>query len=108
VANAPEEARYHAALGRSLARNPHWVREGIQSLEKAVQLAPRQAAYHAELAELLAAQGLRLRARKAAEAALRLDPQQAVARKVMGAVGEDEPPSGAGGGRIRGLLRRKP
>ena len=108
VAHVPQEARYHAALGRALARNPHWVREGIQSLEKAVQLAPRQAGYHAELAELLAGQGLRIRARKAAEAALRLDPQQAIALKVMDAVGEEAPPGSDGGGGIRGLLRRKP
>jgi curved DNA-binding protein CbpA len=105
VAHVPQEARYHAALGRALARNPHWVREGIQSLERAMQLAPRQAGYHAELAELLAGQGLRLRARNAAEAALRLDPQHATALKVMEAVGTDEPPADGG---IRGLLRRKP
>ena len=74
TAHAPQEARYHAALGRALARNPHWVREGLQSLEKAVQLAPRHPGYHAELAEILAGQGLRIRARKSAEAALRLDP----------------------------------
>jgi curved DNA-binding protein CbpA len=108
VAHAPQEARYHAALGRALARNPHWVREGLQSLERAVQLAPRQAGYHAELAELLAGQGLRIRARKAAEAALRLDPQHAIALKVMDAVGDDEPPASDAGGGIRGLLRRKP
>lgn len=86
VTHVPQEARYHAALGRALARNPRWVREGIQSLEKAVQLAPRQAGYHAELAELLAGQGLRIRARKAAEAALRLDPQHAIALKVVAAL----------------------
>lgn len=108
VTHVPQEARYHAALGRALAKNPRWVREGIQSLEKAVQLAPRQAGYHAELAELLAGQGLRIRARKTAEAALRLDPQQAIALQVMDAVGEDEPPSPDAGGGIRGLLRRKP
>jgi curved DNA-binding protein CbpA len=108
TAHAPQEARYHAALGRALARNPHWVREGLQSLEKAVQLAPRHPGYHAELAELLAGQGLRIRARKVAEAALRLDPQHEVALRVMNAVGQDEPPASDGGGGIRGLLRRKP
>jgi curved DNA-binding protein CbpA len=108
VAHAPQEARHHAALGRALARNPRWVREGIQSLEKAVQLQPRQAAFHAELAELLAGQGLRIRARKAAEAALRVDPRHPTALKVMESVGEDEPPPAEGGGGIRGLLRRKP
>ena len=107
VSNVPQDARYHAALGRALARNPHWVREGIQSLERAVSLAPRQAAYHAELAELLAAQGLRIRARKTAEAALRLDPQQAVAIRVLDTLGPDGPPPAAAGG-LKGLLRRKP
>ena len=108
VSHVPQEARYHAALGRALARNPHWVREGMQSLEKAALLAPRQAGYHAELAELLAAQGLRIRARKAAEVALGLDPRHAMALKVMDAVGDDASPSTDGGGGIRGLLRRKP
>lgn len=107
VAHAPQEARYLAALGRALARNPHWVREGIQTLEKAVVLVPRNAGYQAELAELLASQGLRIRARKAAEAALKLDANHPVARRVMDAVG-DGPPPGEGGGGIRGLLRRKP
>ena len=107
VAHRPEEARYQAALGRALARNPHWVREAMQALERASQLAPRQASYHAEMAELLAGQGLRIRARKAAEAALKLDPQQALALKVLGSVGEDEPPPAAPGG-LKGLLRRKP
>lgn len=108
VTHVPQEARYHAALGRALAKNPHWVREGIQSLEKAVQLAPRQANYHAELAELLAGQGLRIRARKSAEAALRVDPMNPIALKVMDETGDDGPPPGDGGGGIRGFLRRKP
>ncbi len=106
VAHMPQEGSYHAALGTALAKNPHWVREGIQSLEKAVQLQPRQAAFQAELAELLAGQGLRIRARKAAEAALRIDPRQALALKVLGTVGEDEPPPAADHG-LKGLLRRK-
>ena len=107
VAHVPGDGRHHAALGRALAMNPHWVRQGIQSLEKAVELSPRQAAFQAELAELLAGQGLRIRARKAAEAALRLDPAQALARKVLETVGADDgpPPSE---GMLKGLLRRKP
>src|SRR5437762_6078654 len=68
----PGDARFQAALGKTLARNPHWVHEGLQAVEKAVQLAPKVPAYQVDLAELLLAQGLKLRARKAAEAALRL------------------------------------
>ncbi len=103
----PDEARYHAALARALARNPHWVREAIQSTEKAIQLAPRVAAHQADLAELLLAQGLKLRARKAAEAALALDPGEARALRVLDQTGASEPPEPPPAGGLRSLLRRK-
>jgi curved DNA-binding protein CbpA len=103
----PEDARYQGALGKALAQNPHWVREGMQAIEKAIQLAPRVVAYQSDLAELLLAQGLKLRARKCAEAALRLDPSDARAQRVLGEVGPSEPEPPAAGGGLRGLLRRK-
>lgn len=108
VQHAPEEARYHAALGKTLCRNPHWVREGIQEIERAASLAPRVAAYQADLAEVLLGQGLKLRARKAAEAALRLAPDDARALRVLDTTApdpKDEPPPEPGG--LRSLLRRK-
>jgi tetratricopeptide (TPR) repeat protein len=101
----PEEPAYQAALGKALARNPHWAREGMQAIEKAIQLAPRVGAYQSDLAELLLAQGLKLRARKTAEAALRLNPSDERAHRVLADVGPTEPePPPAG---LRGLLRRK-
>jgi curved DNA-binding protein CbpA len=103
----PEDARYQDALGKALARNPHWVRDGMQAIEKAVQLSPRVAAYQSDLAELLLAQGLKLRARKAAEAALRLDPADERALRVLGEVGPSEPEPPPAGGGLRGFLRRK-
>jgi curved DNA-binding protein CbpA len=108
VHHVPEEARYHAALGMALAKNPHWVREAIQSAEKATQLAPRNAAFHVELAELLLRQGLKLRARHPAEAAARLAPHDPRVLDLMAELGlgpGDEPPPEGG---LRGLLRRKP
>jgi len=107
VRHVPGEARYHAALAAALANNPHWVREAIESLERAIELAPDQAAFHAELARLLHGQGLKLRARKAAEAALRLAPQDPHVARIAAEVGagvEEPPPPGG----LRGLLRRKP
>jgi len=108
VHHVPEDARYHAALGMALAKNPHWVREAIQSAEKATQLQPKNPAFHVELAELLLSQGLKLRARHPAEAAARLAPhdprvQQLIADLGLGP-GEEPPPEGG----LRGLLRRKP
>jgi predicted Zn-dependent protease len=105
---APGEARYRAALGRALAKNPHWVREAVAELEEAIRLDPRRAAYHAELAAVMLGQGLRLRARRAAEAALRLAPDDSEVQRLAretGALEEAPQPKEAGG--LKGLLRRK-
>jgi curved DNA-binding protein CbpA len=77
VHHAPGEAAYHAALGRALALLPQAAREAVQVLERATQLAPQNAAAFADLAAVLARQGLKLRAQKAAEAARRLAPRDA-------------------------------
>jgi curved DNA-binding protein CbpA len=77
VHHAPGHAAYHVALGRALARVPSAAREAVQALERATQLAPQNAAAFAELAAVLARQGLRLRAQKALEVALRLAPRDA-------------------------------
>jgi curved DNA-binding protein CbpA len=103
----PTESRYHAALGLALAKNPNWVREGMQHLERAIQIQPTRAVYHAQLADLLLAQGLPLRARRAAESALRLDPNDATARRVYEASGPDDDRGPGDGGGLRGLLRRR-
>jgi curved DNA-binding protein CbpA len=99
------EARYHAALGHALSRNPHWIREAVHEIEQAIQLQPQRAAFHAALAEVLMGQGLRLRARKAAEMALRLDPEDRTARAVLEAAGPEDGGDDQGG--LRGLIRRK-
>lgn len=103
----PNEPRYHASLALALAKNPNWVREGIQQLEQAIALQPTRALYHGQLAELLLGQGLKLRARRAAENALRLDPNDQTALRVASETGPDDEEAGGGGG-LRGLLRRKP
>jgi curved DNA-binding protein CbpA len=82
VHHAPQEARYHAALGRALARQTGGMREAIQALERAVSLQPQTASYHAELGVLFFKQGFRARAQKAAEAALRIDPREPLARRL--------------------------
>jgi len=109
VHHVPGEASYHAALGVALAKNPHWVREAIQSVEKAAQLDPKNAGYQVELAEMLLAQGLKLRARHPAEVAARLAPNDPRVQRLVADLnlGGDEPPR-SDGGTLRGLLRRKP
>ena len=75
VYQGPEKSAYHAALGRARARRPAHAREAVQSLERATQLDPRNASAFADLAVVLARQGLRLRAQKALEAARRIAPR---------------------------------
>ena len=77
VHHAPGDASYHAALGRALGRAPASAREAVVALEKATQLAPRNPGAFADLAVVLARQGLRLRAQKALETAQRLAPRDA-------------------------------
>jgi curved DNA-binding protein CbpA len=87
VHHAPEEAVYHAALGRVLARAPQAAREAVQALERATQLAPTSAAAFADLATVLARQGLRLRAQKAIETAQRLAPRDARIARIAAELG---------------------
>jgi Flp pilus assembly protein TadD len=54
---------------------PQLARDAIAALERATQLSPRSAAAFADLAVVLARQGLRLRAQKAIEAAQRQAPR---------------------------------
>jgi predicted Zn-dependent protease len=77
VHHAPGQAVYYAALGHALALVPALAREAVQVLEKASQLDPRNVAVHADLAAVLARQGLRLRAQKVLEAAQKLAPRDA-------------------------------
>jgi curved DNA-binding protein CbpA len=74
VHHAPQEPAYHLALGRALGRDPKLAREAVSALEQATRLRPGEALAHAELAAVLARQGLRLRAQKALETAQRLAP----------------------------------
>lgn len=88
VHHQPNEAAYHAALAQALSRNPHWAREAAQEIERAIQLAPQRAQYHSQMADLLLKQGLKLRARRAAEMALRLNPNDRLAKSVMEATAQ--------------------
>jgi curved DNA-binding protein CbpA len=91
VHHAPGQAAYHAALGRALGRVPAHAREAVQALEKATQLEPRNAAAFADLAVVLARQGLKLRAQKALETALRLAPRDARLARLAAELGLGQP-----------------
>lgn len=111
IYHVPKQARYHAALGKSLARDASRTREAVQALEAAVELEPRNARHHADIARVLLGQGLKIRARRSAENALRLAPQDPEIRSLAAEVGAGEsgdPSATQRKGGIGGLLRRKP
>jgi curved DNA-binding protein CbpA len=104
---APSEARYQAALGRVLARDPRTAREATHALEEATRLDPANAQAFLDLALVYQSQGLTLRARKAAETAHLLAPADpAIARLHAELSPAPDPGSGKEGG-LRGFLRRK-
>jgi curved DNA-binding protein CbpA len=91
VHHAPDQAPFHAALGRALARVPGLGREAVQVLERATQLDPHSAGAFADLAGVLAREGLRLRAQKAMEIALRLAPRDARIARIAAELGLGQP-----------------
>ena len=107
VHHVPGEARYQAALGRALARNPQWLREAAEAYEEALRLDPRQAAACAELARLYLARGLKLRARKLVEAGLQRAPRDPALQALLAETADQPPTPPEEGGGLRGLLRRK-
>lgn len=87
VHHEPNEARYHAALGQLLAKLKGQEREAVQCFERASQLAPQTAGYHLDLAILLDRLGLKLRAQRAAEVAVRLAPRDPHVRRMATQLG---------------------
>ena len=80
---APQEARYHALYGRTLALAPATRRQAEGELQAAVKLDPRNVAYYVALAELYQAVGLRRRAEGELSRALALDPNHEPARRML-------------------------
>jgi tetratricopeptide (TPR) repeat protein len=74
VTNDDKNAKAHAMLSLSLAKNPNWVRDALHHMEAASKLEPKNVSYLAEMALLLQSQGLKLRARRALESAIALSP----------------------------------
>lgn len=73
VHHSPENAEYHAVLGRALLRGGA-AREATLSLQRATELAPDEVEFWVDLALVWHRQGIPSRARKALESARRLAP----------------------------------
>ena len=75
VTNDEKNARAHAMLSMALAKNPNWVRDALNHMETASKLEPKNVAFLVEYALLLHSQGLKLRAKRALENAIALNPE---------------------------------
>jgi len=87
VHHAPSEVQYQLALGRTLGRTRETAREAIQVLEKAAQSVRGNASLWADIAALYQSQGLKLRAQKAIETALRINPRDARVARLAAELG---------------------
>jgi curved DNA-binding protein CbpA len=87
VHHAPGEVQYQLALGRTLGRTRETAREAIQVLEKAAQSARGNASLWVDIAVLYQGQGLKLRAQKAIETALRINPRDARVARLAAELG---------------------
>ncbi len=97
-------------LSMALAKNPNWVRDALSHMETAAKLEPKNVSYHAELALLLQSQGLKLRAKRALETAMALNPDHPdvarALREIAIASGDPEPPPRSTEETARGIFDR--
>jgi curved DNA-binding protein CbpA len=110
VTNDEKNAKAHAMLSMALAKNPNWVRDALQHMETAARLEPKNVSYQVEHALLLHSQGLKLRAKRALDNAIALNPDHpdvARALKEIPMAGEpSEPPARTTGETPKGLFDR--
>jgi len=110
VTKDDKSARAHAMLSLALGKNPNWVRDALHHMEAASRLEPKNVSYLVELALLLQSQGLKLRAKRALESAIALNPDHPdVARglkEIPLTPAEPEPPRPSTGETSRGLFDR--
>lgn len=111
VSNDEANPMAHAMLSLALAKNPNWVRDAIHHMETSTKLEPKNASYFAELALMLHAQGLKLRAKRALENAVALNPEHPDVARAMKEIAveagaEPEAPARTTSETSRGLFDR--
>ena len=110
VSNDEKSAKAHAMLSLALGKNPNWVRDALNHMETASKLEPKSVSYLAELALLLHSQGLKLRAKRAIENAIALNPDHPDVARALKEIpigpAEAETPSRTTAETARGLFDR--
>ena len=81
---APQNAEYWSMLGMALAEKPRRLHEAREMCERAVEMEPYDVENYVRLGLVYKKAGLRLRARRQFEQALRWDPSHPTARRELG------------------------
>jgi curved DNA-binding protein CbpA len=102
VALDATQGRYFFHLAKIESYNRNWLRQAIEHFKKAIELEPRNVEYLKTMARTLEANGMKLRAQKVAEAAIKLAP----ADTELKAMASAKPASGQGqpGGGVLGKI----
>jgi curved DNA-binding protein CbpA len=105
---APNVARYHAMLARSLAAVKQYRKEAVEQFQKAIKLDPLSIPTYLQFGQLYEDIQLPWRARPLYQKVLEIDPAQAEARKRLCAIdAEEEKKEPKGAPFVSRLLSRK-
>ncbi|HET6268073.1 MAG TPA: hypothetical protein VFG11_10185, partial [Acidobacteriota bacterium] len=97
--------KYWRQLGIALSKNPSWGKEAEDSLNRAVELEPKNADNHLYLGLLFKTMNMKLRAKKHLGICLELDPSNNVAARQLENLDMDD--SDKRGRGIGGIFKKK-
>lgn len=80
----PDKAVYHKLLASALAKNPHWLKDAEEHLQKAVELDQFDVECYVSLGEIYEKSGMSTRSQKMYQTALKLDPGNEIAMEKLG------------------------
>jgi curved DNA-binding protein CbpA len=79
----PTKASYHKLLANSLAKNPHWLKEAEEHLQKAIEIDRFDVESYVGLGEIYDKSGMTTRSQRMYQRALELDPNNEIAQEKL-------------------------
>jgi curved DNA-binding protein CbpA len=79
----PTKSPYHKLLAKSLAKNPHWLKEAEEYLQKAIEIDQFDVESYLELGEIYDKSGMSTRSQRMYQKVLELDPNNETAQEKL-------------------------
>jgi Flp pilus assembly protein TadD len=79
----PTKASYHKLLANALAKNPHWLKEAEEHLQKAIEIDRFDVESYVGLGEIYDKSGMTTRSQRMYQRALELDPNNEIAQEKL-------------------------